>query len=259
MSAALPPAPAAPPPRRIKELTPAALEATLAADPRLLLPVGVCEQHGPHLPLGVDTIIVERLADDLSAALGILRAPTVEYGVNTPAGHPRRGNAGLRKKTLHRLLNDLLAAWEGCGVEEFVLLTAHRYDPHQEALATVTTTTARVRVVDVFGVQLADLLEGQHEPMHGDEVDTSLLLHLAPHLVRPERAADYMVEREALRRFRRGERGAPRPAAGILGRPSLATADKGRRLYERLYTRIAERVLGARVVRDDDAPPPGGG
>lgn len=230
-------------------MTPVEVEATLAADARLLVPVGVCEQHGPHLPLGVDTLIVERLADDLSAALGILRAPTLEYGVNAPVRHPRLGNAGVRKKTLHRLLNDLLASWEGCGVEEFVLLTAHRYDPHQEALATVTTTAARVRVVDVFGVQVADLLEGQHEAMHGDEVDTSLMLHLAPALVHMERATDYMVEREALRRFRRGERRAPDPSSGVLGRPLLASADKGRRLYERLYTRIAERVLGAVVQR----------
>ena len=58
--------------------------------PTLIVPVGTTEQHGPHLPLGCDTIIVEHLADDLSAEFGILRAPTVEYGVHAPdAGLPR--------------------------------------------------------------------------------------------------------------------------------------------------------------------------
>src|SRR3712207_9121314 len=47
--------------------------------------------------------------------------------------------------SLHRLLNDLLDAWEDTGIYEFILLTAHGHDPHQEALATVITTDARVR------------------------------------------------------------------------------------------------------------------
>jgi creatinine amidohydrolase len=157
------------------------------------------------------------------------------------------GAAGLRKKTLHRLLNDLLAAWEGCGVDEFILLTAHAFDPHQEALATVVTARARVRVVDLFAIELGDLLEGQLEPMHGDEVDTSLLLHIAPELVHRELAQDYMVERDALRRFRRNAGMAKRGPTGTLGRPSLASAAKGALLYERIRSRIAERVLGNRV------------
>src|SRR5690242_18037544 len=95
-------------PRRMKEMGPAQVAAVMAADPRLIIPVGSCEQHGPHLPIGCTTIIAERLADDLSATTGVLRAPTVEYGVNTPEERDFPGNASMRKKTLHRMLNDLL-------------------------------------------------------------------------------------------------------------------------------------------------------
>jgi creatinine amidohydrolase len=233
-------------PLRLKELTPPDVAAILASDPRLLVPVGCNEAHGNHLPFGCDTIIVERLADDLSAMSGVLRAPTVEYGVNAPSKEPTIGNAGVRKKTLHRLLNDLVAAWEQCGIEELILLTAHSFDPHQEALATVITARAKVRVVDLFAVDLADLLEGQLEPMHGDEVDTSLLLHLAPEFVRRDAAEDYMVERAVLRRFRR-KGGTMRGPSGSIGRPTLASAEKGRLLYERILDRVATRVLGART------------
>src|SRR5690349_12659038 len=118
-------------PRRLKELIPVEVAAILHEDPRLIVPVGTCEQHGPHLPLGCDTIIVERLADDLSAEFGVLRAPTVEYGVNTATKRPFPGNATVRRKTLHRWMNDLLGAWEQCGVETFVILTAHGHDPPQ--------------------------------------------------------------------------------------------------------------------------------
>ncbi|MDQ6718013.1 MAG: creatininase family protein [Gemmatimonadota bacterium] len=232
-----------PRPLRVKELGPAEINAAMSNDPRLILPVGTCEQHGPHLPLGCDTIIVEHLCDDLSAEYGVLRAPTVEYGVNVDTERGFPGNASLRKKTLHRMLNDLLTSWEETGVKEFVLITAHGHDQHQEALATVTTVQARVRVVDIFGVNLADLLEGQTEAMHGDEVDTSLMLYLAPQLVHQELAQDYMMSREMLRRYRRGSLKVPSGSAGSIGRPSLASAEKGKLLYERIRSKISDRIF----------------
>lgn len=217
----------------------------IARDARLIVPVGTCEQHGPHLPLGSDTLIVERLSSDLSAEFGVLLAPTVEYGVNVETEKGFAGNASLRKKTLHRMLNDLLDTWEATGVREFILLTAHEHDPHLEALSTVITSVARVRVVDVFGVDFSDLLQGQNEPMHGDEVDTSLLLYIAPELVDMSRAEDYMMSREELRRYRRGWLKVPRASQGSIGRPTLATAEKGAAIYERIYAKIRDRIFVA--------------
>lgn len=240
----------APRPLRVKELRPAEIEAALAEDPRLIVPVGTCEQHGPHLPLGAATIIVDRLADDLSAEFGVLRAPTLEYGVNVPSERGLTGNASLRRKTLHRTLNDLIDSWEEGGVREFILLTAHGHDPHQEALGTVVTVEARVRVVDVFGVPVGDLLEGQMEPMHGDEVDTSLMLYLAPDLVRMDLVRDNMMSREALRRYQRGQLKLPRDSGSSIGRPSLATAAKGHALYERIRSRISDRIFLAPAPGD---------
>jgi creatinine amidohydrolase len=222
-------------PRLLKEMIPSEVAAAQATDPRLIVPVGTCEQHGPHLPMSCDTIIVERLANDLS----------IEYGVNSTTERVFPGNGSVRKKTLHRMLNDLLDSWESCGFEEFILLTAHGHDPHQEALATVITKRARVRVVDMFAVNLTDLLEGQTEPMHGDEADTSIMLYIAPHLVRMELAEDYMVSRESLRRYRRGWLRVPKGSSGSIGRPSLASAAKGRAIYERIRARVSDRIFRA--------------
>lgn len=232
-------------PRRLKLMRPAEIAEVIARDPRLIVPVGTCEQHGPHMPLGADTIIVERLAADLSVESGVLVAPTVEYGVNVVTERGFTGNASLRKKTLHRMLNDLIDSWESTGVREFILLTAHEHDPHLEALSTVITSGARVRVVDILSVEMSDLLQGQSEPMHGDEVDTSLLLHIAPELVSADRAKDYMMSREEVRRYRRGWLRVPRASPGSIGRPSLASAAKGRAIYERIYTRIRDRIFEA--------------
>ena len=208
--------------------------------------MGTCEQHGPHLPLGCDTLIVERLADDLSASFNILRAPTVPYGVNTATKRPYPGNAAVRRKTLHRWMNDLLGSWEQCGVDAFIILTAHGHDPHQEALSTLRTQRARVFTVDVFALDFSAELEDPDAPVHGGELDTSLLLHLAPHLVSMASARDFAPSEGLRARYRRAARGTlPLRSPGSLGRPSLASAAKGERIYKMIYQRIATRVLRA--------------
>jgi creatinine amidohydrolase len=230
-------------PLRIKELAPAEIADTLARDPRLLVPVGTCEQHGPHLPLGCDTLVVERLVDDLSAELSILRAPTMEYGVNASHERPFPGNASLRRKTLLRALNDLTETWEDGGVKEFILLTAHGYEGHQEALSTVITKAARVQVVDIFGVIFPDIVESDSGVLHGGEFDTSLLLYIAPHLVHMDRAQDYIMTSGGSRRHTREWLTVPQESPGSVGRPSLATVEKGRAIYKRIKQLVRDHVL----------------
>jgi len=233
-------------PLRLREMAPDDAQLAIATNPRLIVPAATCEHHGRHLPLGCDALIVERLADDLSAEFRIVTAPTIAYGVNADAAHMLPGGASLRRKTLRRLLNDLLLDWEKAGVEEFLVLTAHGHAPHQEALSTVVTDRARVRVIDIFSMDLADVLEGPLGPIHGGEVDTSLMLYLAPHLVRMDLARDCILpDRERLR-YRRGTRMVlPGASDGSVGEPTRASAEKGKRIYEFIRGRIRERVFGA--------------
>ena len=211
----------------------------LERDPRLIVPVGTTEQHGPHLPLGADTLIVERLADDLSAEFQVLRAPTVEYGVNADTRTSYPGNATVRRKTLHRFMNDLVGSWEAGGVNVFVILTAHGHDPHQEALSTLRTRGAVVRTVDIFSVTLA--MDEHPLPVHGGELDTSLVLYIDRALVDLAAAQDF---EPSVRRGRRRSGGAiPPDSPGSIGRPSRASVEKGRQLYHLIYERIATRVL----------------
>src|SRR5207249_2483340 len=102
---------------------------------------------------------------DASAARpeAMVRGPrtTAKPAVASPATpRPYAGNATVRRKTLHRWMNDLLGSWEQTGVDAFIILTAHGHDPHQEALSTLRTRRARVFTVDVFaldfGGHLAD-------------------------------------------------------------------------------------------------------
>ena len=218
-------------------MTPVSVGERLRERPTLIVPVGTTEQHGPHLPLGCDTIIVERLSDDMSARYGVPRAPAVEYGVHA-ATRPFPGGAALRRRTLHRVMNELIESWEaGAGVREFLILTAQSSEAHLEALSTIRTDGARVQVLDIFSLDFGSLLE-RPAPIQGGELDTSLMLYLAPHLVRMELAQDFELT-PGMGRYRPGHsRHLPSGSPGSVGFPSLASAQKG----ERLYTFILERV-----------------
>ena len=224
-------------------MTPGAVRERLLVRSTLLIPVGTTEPHGPHLPLGCDTIIVERLADDLSADLGIIRAPTVEYGVHASARF-LPGGAALRRRTLHRVMNELIESWEeGAGITEFVILTAQASEAHLEALSTIRTNGATVTVMDIFGIELGSLIERPGSPIQGGELDTSLLLYLAPELARMDLAADFPASEEIISRFRPGHsRRLPKGSPGSVGYPSLASAQKGATLYRFIRDRISSSL-----------------
>ena len=227
--------------------------AHIARDPRLVMPVGALEQHGPHLPLGSNVLIARRLAVDLSQEFGLLRAPTFHYGVNVQADRDFAGTASLIKKTLHRALNELLGGWEIDGITEFVLLTAHRHEPHLEALASLLTSSARVRVVEIWDVEIEDLLERQVGPLHGCEAETSVMLHLHPELVRMDRARDFVLPPEEFQRYIRGGMPVPPPGgAGVVGFPTAATAEKGERIYQRILDAIRRAVFIAPTATESD-------
>lgn len=237
----------APAPLRLGECTPDEVRRAATATRRLILPVGTTEQHGMHLPLGADTIIVERLADDLSAEFQVLRAPAVSYGVNDPVAERfSGGGASVRRKTLRRLVNDLLPEWEELGIREVLIITMNAYAPHQEALGTVVAKRAKIRVIDILSLDFGNLVEHPDDPVHGGELDTSLVLYLRPELVRMAAATDHILPDEHLRRYRRGAALVmPEASSGSVGRASKASADKGRRLYEFILNRVRERVFKA--------------
>jgi creatinine amidohydrolase len=227
--------------------------AHIARDPRLLMPVGALEQHGPHLPLGSNVLIARRLAFDLSEEFGVLRAPTFHYGVNVRSEREFAGTASLIKKTLHRSLNELLAGWERHGVAEFIIITAHRHEPHLEALASLITDRARVRVIEAWDVDVADLLERQSGPLHGCEAETSVMLHLYPELVRMDRARDFVIDAEQFQRYLRGGLPVPPPGgAGVVGFPTAASAEKGLRIYERILDALRRAVFTAPTLTQSD-------
>jgi creatinine amidohydrolase len=221
-----------------------AVAAHLERDRRLILAVGACDQHGPHLPLGAGTCVAESLATDLSQEFGVLRAPPFTYGVNLPSESDYAGTATLKAKTLHRALNELLASWAAHGFDEFIAITAQLHEPHAEAIATVSAAHARVRVVEALSVDLSRFVEGDPGPQHGGEILTSLLLHLRPGAVNMAEAKDYTMDPEKMRKFVRGRlHTLPEGCPGSIGQPTKASAERGREMYEHILQKIRHKVF----------------
>lgn len=202
---------------RLDELSWAGLAAWFRRDPRLLLPVGSCIQHGPHLPLGTDSLITARLARDVCRRTRILLAPLLPFGVASAEDLAYAGTAGLERKTLHRVLNELVQSWERQGLAEVTLLTTNGNTRNIQALAMVMGSRLRVRSIDTRAIDVSHVFDGE-SASHAGAFETSLMLHVAPDLVRE--GAD----------------------GGAI--PAESTAEKGQILYEYLVDRIVDR-LGA--------------
>lgn len=201
---------------RLEELSWSEVAAWFRRDPRLLLPVGSCIQHGAHLPLGTDSRIAERIAHDVCARTGILLAPLLPFGVASADDLGYAGTAGVERKTLHRVLNELVQSWERQGLREITLLTANGNTRNIQALAMVIGATVRVRSIDTRGIDVSHVIKAGVE--HAGAFETALMLHLCPDLVRNGTDAE--------------------------GFSSAATAEKGQELYEYLVDCIVGR-LGA--------------
>ena len=202
-------------PTRLDELTSGEIAGWFRRDPRLLLPVGSCTQHGPHLPVGTDNQITESLARAVCSRTGILLAPLLPFGVASRKDLDLAGTAGLERKTLHRVLNELVESWERQGLEEITLLTGNGNVRHIQAMAMVLSKAVRVRSVDTRAIDVSRFLDSGVTD-HAGEFDTSLMLHLAPHLVRRAPVHD--------------------------DGPSTATEQKGLLIYEFLVDCIVDRL-----------------
>jgi creatinine amidohydrolase len=245
--------------RKLADMTWQEVRTWLEGSDALILPIGTCEQHGPHLPLSTDTLIAEAFAAGIARETGIPLAPTLEYGVNLPCDRFVPGTAGFSFDGLREGLGSLLADWSRYGFRRFFLVTAHGcatdgygFAHHeaikQAALPLLEANVCEVFVVFPYWVETGDLLTHQTGVEHAGEVETSLALHLFPERVRKERIPESGAEEqeERFRAYPEGVGTGP-PAdgwTGAEGHPGAATAAKGAAIFERCLESMTRFVKG---------------
>lgn len=210
----------------------------------VILPIGSVEQHGPHLPLGLDAMHAIALAQRAAEAKPCLAAPPLWYGMcRSTALHP--GTIGISGPTFRALLHDIgLALWRQ-GARALCLLTGHAGGTHQAAMIEAGEGLLEATGLNVATVCVLDLLdEAKHflecdGDSHAGEVETSLAMHLWPDLVKGGAPGEYPTyPRFILVRDKQGHW-----PGGVWGDPGKASAAKGRLLLE-AETEALVRVLG---------------
>jgi creatinine amidohydrolase len=176
---------------KLEEFTWKEVAERLKAERRLIVPIGTCEQHGPHLPLNTDTLVTEKIADYLSEKTGILVAPALPYGVNLPCDRVYAGTCSSTKELLRDFVRSILDWWKAQGFEWFFLLSAHGDPHHIEALETIDPTS--VNVLELYDFDMTAVLEKQQGPKHACEAETSVMLHLYPEKVRRAEMQDFEI------------------------------------------------------------------
>lgn len=249
------------PRRHWQELTSAEIARLDPGCAVVILPVGAIEQHGPHLPLGVDRMIAEgilaRALALMPADLPALALPTVSVGYSPEHGD-FPGTLSLGAATLGAALVETGEAVARAGLRKLVLLNGHGGQPAILDLAAgELRRKCKMIAMPVNAWRLArrdDLFPPpalRHE-IHGGAVETSIMLHLHPDLVRREAIRNFPSAAEAIEKAH--PRLAPEGRAafhwqiqdlnpeGAVGDASLAEAEKGRVLVERAALALLEII-----------------
>lgn len=264
----------------IHEITWQDFEAYVESEPHptVLVPVGSTEQHGPHLPLGVDALQARDVAEAIAERTGVLSAPPLWYG---DAAHHLAfpGTISLSSDTLVSVLTDVYESLLSHGVENVITINGHRKannpairtaqkrvaDEHPDAfLATIDVLYFAIRLYE-------DLRESDPEAgIHGGEFETSVMMHGRPDLVKesefvPESeetwsrfvSDDFVTRDDAVITAPSGHDWSEN-ALGHQGDPTTASAEKGEAVVEGLVENAVEFLDDLHAHRERSETDDGG-
>ncbi len=240
----------------------AAQHSGLAAATVAVLPVAATEQHGPHLPLSVDSTLLQGVIDAalplLPAALPVLFLPPQNIGLS-PEHSAYPGTLTLSPATLIALWTQLGECVARAGVKKLLLLNGHG---GQVSVMDIVARELRsqqhllVYSASWFSLPLPDAVAGQFSAeehrfgIHAGDVETSMMLHLAPSAVRMEHARDFhSTSQDRAARYailgngksaKFGWQMQDYHPAGAVGNAAAATADKGRAVVEAAAAQLVQ-------------------
>lgn len=241
--------------RRFDELTDPEITAALARSPRVILPLGSIEQHGPHLPTGTDFFAATSIALAVAERTDALVLPLCPLGV-TPMHMPYPGTVSLRPQTLQDVIWDIGSSLASHGCREFVILNWH--EGNIPSLALVAEQLHRSLGLAVVTVQACYVAEEKFGPSaggltHGGKIEAWSVLSCRPDLVHLDRVADGgdRLRGELADRLRRDRSYQPvltdvrtMSTTGWYGDPGGATEAEARSFVASLAEEIAGRLSG---------------
>ena len=222
-----------------------------AAPTTALLPVGSTEQHGPHAPVGTDTIIARAIAADADreSPLESVVLPPLPVGV-APYHGRFPGTLSVSPETLRRYVRDVVESLSETSIETVVFVNGH--GGNGDTLAQLARELTESPSLDLEAYRWEWMRAVDDHVGHAGELETAVLLHLCPDDVGEPVAGDAMswddtVDGGTIHQFTDefSENGAVGDATG-------ATAAQGQRVFETVVNALVSFV--ARVDSSTDEP-----
>jgi creatinine amidohydrolase len=228
---------------RLAELTSPQLERL--NDPVALWPVGAVEPHGPHAPLGTDTLISVGMCERAAARLdNAIVLPPLPFGV-TRYGAAFAGAIGISEQTLRAVVLDVAKSVADNGFRRLVIVNNH-FEPEQVATLRAAAEEAGALYLDLVRRRNAQRLtdEFRRGSCHAGRYETSLVLADAPELVDPTATElpPNEVDMPAAMAAGRTDFLAMGMDRAYCGAPAEASAEEGRQTFETLTDMLVELV-----------------
>lgn len=233
------------------------LRALASAAATVIVPVGSMEQHGPHLPVEVDSLLAtevsRRAARRVAEPARVVVAPTLWCGL---AEHHMAFGATITLdfETFHAMLRCVCRSIARHGFPRVMLLNGH--GGNVTALNVIAGELARELDADIAtstywllsaaASAFGEILEHQPNVRHACEAETSMLLAVAPDLVDREAMVTTdgpltsVVSESGVYHYRSFAEISP---SGVLGVPSAASAEKGERLLDAAADALADVLV----------------
>lgn len=242
------------PGRFIEDLTWPEVAAAFNADVPVIVPIGAAsKEHGHHLPMKTDWLLAGALTEGIAARLPVLIAPIVPFGYY-PVFQSYPGSQHLSADTFVRLLTELLDRLIDQGARRIAILNTGVSTEGPVGLATrgiLERRGVRIGVADYRRLgRAADHLLEQDTGGHADERETSIMLAIAPEVVRMdlakrdygrEPAAGVFVTPTTMQSTDVGA--ADYSETGAFGDPTLASADKGRAFLDAMIGDLVDGLV----------------
>ena len=237
----------------LEDLTWVEAERVLTPETIVVIPLGAAaKEHGPHLKLKNDLLIAEYLKKRVLDASNVVVAPTISYH-HYPAFLEYPGSTSLRLETARDLIVDIVKSLARYGPRRFYVLntgisTLRALQPATELLAKEGVILRYTDLLKIIG-PVEKAIAKQEGGTHADEIETSMMLYMAPKTVDMKKAAkDYHPSNErGLTRDPKG-RGVY-SATGIFGDATLATRAKGEQITRALVAGILKEIEDLRASR----------
>lgn len=212
-----------------------------------LLPIGSFEQHGPYLPLSTDTLIAMAITHWIGLQHNTFQLPAIAYGCSHE--HAKfSGTVSIGSTALAGMVIDILGSLQAQGTRGLVIVNAHGGNYVLSNVVQEVNARGLIRV-GLFpsreewteAREAAGIVSTSHDDMHAGELETSILLAAHPGDVREGwRTADHSAPD---RRHLPTLGISAYTVTGVIGCPSLATAEKGQAVLDHLG-RAAGDLIG---------------